>query len=310
MRYADFYAGSEHPRRSVAHRRIAGLDIRLTRMRQGGHALSDPATDELIVGVVLGGDTRCRWTWGDGWNVTEHRRAGDVGITPARTAGQFEVDGDHELLVVGFSLATLTNRGFAADVARDLDFGRLHDAYHRDGASFSLCRRLWHLASERDAERLQEAEAITLRLLALWRTLAGRAPRAPSAVRPLHEAIIRRMGQEIDAAPGQRRSISDWAQTSGMSPEHFCRAFKARTGMSPLRWSQMRRIGLLERRLQDPGADLDDIAEAFGFSSRSHLNRVFAKTTGRTPRMSRVGRIGSAPMIAHATPAPQGADDP
>ncbi len=285
MRYSDFYAGSEHPRRSATHRHIDGLDIRLTRMRQGSHALSDPATNELIVGVVLGGDTRCRWSWGDGWNVTEHRRRGDVGLTPPRTAGQFEVDGDHELLVIGFSLAAMTQRGLAAPDARDLDFGHLHDAYHRNGASFALCRSLWALAGEPDADAQQAAEAQTLRLLALWRSLADRAPRAAPVMRPLDVAFVSRMANEIDAAPGHRRLISDWARLAGMSPEHFCRAFKARTGVSALHWCQHRRIALAEHRLRQAGADIDDVAEAFGFSSRSHFNRVFAKMSGRSPRM-------------------------
>ena len=282
--YSDFYAASDHPRRSATHRRIEATDIRLTRMRQGAHALDDPATDELIVGVVLGGDTHCRWSWGDGWNITDHRRAGDMGLTPVRTSGQFEVDGDHELLVIGFStagLARTTNNDLSPD---DLDFGWLHARYHRSGAGLALCRSLWRLADQNDVDAWHQSDLVTLRLLAHWRDLSGRAPRERAAVRPLDEALLRRMAAEIDARPGKRRPVAYWAGQAGLTSEHFCRAFKARTGETALRWSQKRRIGLIERRLQRPGSDIDRLVDEFGFNSRSHFTRVYTQITGRAPR--------------------------
>lgn len=283
VRYSDFYGASPHPRRSAETRRIAGDAVHLTRIRQGAHGLDDPATDELIAGVVLGGVTRCRWTWGDGWNETAGRRAGDIGLTPPQSGGTFEVDGDHEILVMGLSLRTLKARGLIGEEGAR-PFGRLHDAYHRDAAGFGLCRRLWALGGTGGDAAAMEAETLTGLLIARWRDMADRTPPVARRVRPLDQVVFEEIRQRVEDEPGARHRLSDWAARAGMTGPAFSAAFKARAGVPPHRYLLEARIGIAERLLAGPGSDIEEIAEVLGFDSRSHLARVFTRLRGRSLR--------------------------
>ena len=283
MRYADYYATSAHPRRRAETRRIGADDLYLTRIRQGAHALDDPATAELIVGVVLGGVTRCRWTWGDGWNETAHRRAGDIGLSPPGSAGTFEVDGDHEVLVIGIPLPALIRRGMLDEVdARP--FARLHDAYHRDTTNLAACLRLWALAATPSPLADMEADATVAGMLARWRAMAGAPVRSPRPVRPLDERTFALIEDRLRADPGARHRLADWAAAAGMTGAAFCRAFKARTGVPPHRYLLETRIGVAVEMLARPGSCIEDIAHALGFDSRAHFTRVFTRLRGRSPR--------------------------
>lgn len=282
MRYSDYYHESAHPRRSAETRRIGAEGVHLTRIRQGAHGLDDPATDELIVGVVLGGVTRCRWTWGEGWNETAARRAGDIGLTPPGSGGTFEVDGDHEILVIGLPLARLAARGLIDGAARP--FGRLHDAYHRDATGFEMCRRLWRLGAARGDAAEMAAEALAMALIDRWRARAGQAERAPRPVRPLDARVFAAIRLRIAEAPGARHRLDEWAALAGMTGPAFCRAFAARAGLPPHRYLLEARTRMAEAMLARPGSDVEEIAAALGFDSRSHLARVFARMRGRTLR--------------------------
>lgn len=283
MRYSDYYSSSAHPCRSAETRRIGDDGVHLTRIRQGAHGLDDPPTDELVVGVVLGGVTHCRWNWGDGWNETAVRRAGDIGLTPPKSGGTFEVDGDHEILVLGFSLERLVAQGLIADAAFR-PFGRLHDAYHRDRASFDMCRGLWRLAGVADDAARMAADAIASELVERWRMLARQTPATPRQVRPLDGSVFAAIRVSITERPGERHRLEGWAALAGMTGPAFCRAFAARAGMPPHRFLLETRIRIAEQLLPLPGSDVDAIAEALGFDSRSHFTRVFSRLRGRTPR--------------------------
>lgn len=281
MRYADFYVGSPHPRRRAKTRRIE--DLHLTRIRQGAHGLEDPATEELVVGVVLGGVTRCRWTWGDGWNETARRTAGDIGLTPPRSGGTFEVDGDHEILVLGFPLAAMAARGAIEDQGAR-PFGRLHDAYHRDPGALRQCLRLWALAGATGDAAGMEAAALMAVLIEGWRERSDNPAPVPRRVRPLGEAAFAAIRTRIAEDPGARHSLQDWAALAGMTVPAFCRSFRARTGLSPHRHLLEERVRRAEALLALPQSDIDLIAETLGFDSRSHFTRVFTRLKGRSPR--------------------------
>lgn len=283
MRYSEYYSASAHPRRSAETRLVGQDGVHMTRIKQGPHGLDDPATDELIVGVVLGGVTRCRWTWGDRWNETAARRAGDIGLTPPKSGGTFEVDGDHEILVIGFPLQRMIARGQLDDQC-ERPFGRLHDSYHRDRRAFELCRSLWRLGKESGDVAEMAAEEVTAQLIARWRALSAKAQQSQRFVKPLDARVFARIQLWIAEDPGAHHRLQDWALLAGMTAPAFCRAFAARAGLPPHQYLLMARLRVAEQLLALPGSDIDTIAEMLGFHSRSHFTRVFARLRGRTPR--------------------------
>jgi AraC family transcriptional regulator len=227
--------------------------------------------------------TRCRWTWGDGWNETATRRAGDIGLTPPQSGGTFEVDGDHEILVIGFSLKGLAARGLIEDKG-PRPFGRLHDAYHRDATGFAMCRQLWRLAKGTGDAASMAGDAIAAELVGRWRSMAEQAPAVPRPVRPLDDRVFAAIRLRVAESPGASHRLEEWAALAGMTAAAFSRAFAARAGMPPHRYLLECRIRMAEQLLSKPGSDVEAIADALGFDSRSHFSRVYARLRGRTPR--------------------------
>ncbi|EHS50352.1 transcriptional regulator, AraC family [Rhizobium sp. PDO1-076] len=109
----------------------------------------------------------------------------------------------------------------------------------------------------------------------------------------LAPAVRRRITDYIEAHLDQQVSLADLAAIAGLSEFHLQRMFRASCGVSPHGWVQHRRLARAKALLA--GADpIAQIASACGFSSQSHLTRVFKTMTGTTPSAYRHSVAGSA----------------
>lgn len=81
----------------------------------------------------------------------------------------------------------------------------------------------------------------------------------------------------------QDLALADLAAQSGLSPYHFCRAFKRAMGSSPHQYVLDRRITRAREQLELGCNSLADIAYAVGFSSQAHMTSMFKKRVGVTP---------------------------
>ncbi|TWD55807.1 AraC family transcriptional regulator [Agrobacterium vitis] len=86
-------------------------------------------------------------------------------------------------------------------------------------------------------------------------------------------------------------TLQTLAEIAGLSPFHLQRMFLLSCGLSPADWLLRRRLAKAKMLLatQDPIAQ---IASACGFSSQSHMTRVFKEATGCTPSVYR-GQVRS-----------------
>ena len=80
------------------------------------------------------------------------------------------------------------------------------------------------------------------------------------------------------------------ASESGYSPIHFSRMFRAATGQTPHNYVLHLRVARARQLLQEPSVSLTEIALECGFSSHSHLTRVFHQFVGMTPSAYRRSR--------------------
>jgi AraC family transcriptional regulator len=78
-------------------------------------------------------------------------------------------------------------------------------------------------------------------------------------------------------------SLQALANESGYSRVHFVRMFRAATGYSPHNYLLNLRLERARELLKNPSRSLIDIALDCGFSSHSHLSRLFHKSVGVTP---------------------------
>lgn len=108
------------------------------------------------------------------------------------------------------------------------------------------------------------------------------AERSPSrgGLAPWQE---RRAKEMMDAGSAGEISLADIAKACGLSVAHFSRAFRQSCGMSPYRWSMLRRIDKAQMLLQMTDMPLSGIAVECGFVDQSHLTNAFKKQIGSPP---------------------------
>ena len=115
--------------------------------------------------------------------------------------------------------------------------------------------------------------------------LAGRedAPQSPAKqASPLPGHILRRVIERMRNLDTEL-SLQVLAKESGYSRVHFIRMFRAATGYTPHNYLLKLRVDRVRELLANPAWSLTDIALECGFSSHSHLSRVFRQVLGVTP---------------------------
>ena len=103
-------------------------------------------------------------------------------------------------------------------------------------------------------------------------------------ISPLPQAMLRRVREYMEARLENNLSLDQLARETHYSRGHFLRMFQAATGKPPHQYLRKRRIERAKRMLRDEEeTSLIDIAARCGFSSQSHMTRVFREQTGVTP---------------------------
>ena len=106
---------------------------------------------------------------------------------------------------------------------------------------------------------------------------------------------VGRLGSRL--SPGQERlakeyllsrlhgkaELAEVARLCGLSPGYFLRAFKQTTGMPPYAWLQSMRIARARNLLAGTEISTAEVALICGFSSQSHMTRIFTQMTGLSP---------------------------
>jgi AraC family transcriptional regulator len=124
------------------------------------------------------------------------------------------------------------------------------------------------------------AQALAVRMLSF-----GRQTKPPSNNRgtyglPGH--VLRRIIERMRSFDSDL-SLQALANESGYSRVHFVRMFKAATGSSPHNYLLNLKLERARELLKNPSMSLIDIALDCGFSSHSHMSRLFHKFVGVTP---------------------------
>lgn len=149
----------------------------------------------------------------------------------------------------------------------------------REDQSLTALHQLWQSSAEPEASLRAQALAYTAFATA-FSQLGPRAPQ-PGALRldeKLREAIER-----LEAPEGPLPSNGELAKRMGCCEDHFIRLFRQQTGVSPARYGQAQRMAAAAEALIGSDRTIDDLADALGFSDRSHFSRRFKAEFGQSP---------------------------
>jgi AraC-like DNA-binding protein len=151
---------------------------------------------------------------------------------------------------------------------------------------------------------------ITWHLTHMWAEFRRRDDLTPAVLEGKLQAFLDALNDEA-ARPGEvgtnwlRRArdfvrehakagfaVADVAEEVGVDPAHLMRTYVARYGVTLGDDARNHRVAHACRMLAAPGTRVGDAALAAGFADQSHLNRIFKRHTGLTPREYRTTCLG------------------
>ena len=123
-------------------------------------------------------------------------------------------------------------------------------------------------------------------------------------------ASLQRAVAFIEANSDSNLTLDQVAREAGMSKCHFCRVFKAHTGITFRDHLNRRRIVRATELLQDQERSVTDVCLEVGFNDMSHFARVFRRLTGHPPSRFRTtptphARADTPPSAAMGACIPQ-----
>jgi AraC-like DNA-binding protein len=155
---------------------------------------------------------------------------------------------------------------FPADIVRDADVARRVQRAHQ--------------ALEAGGDPLAAEHALFDAVSTLLVRHAGQRP--PVGRVRLDTARVESMKSRLADDMSAPLSLTELAQTVGLSTFHAARLFTRETGIAPHAWRNQMRLNRALEALR-AGASVTDVAAASGFTDQSHFTRHFKKTFGVPP---------------------------
>ncbi len=283
--YTEFYGRSAYAGFQHEVRSAGSLGVQLLHVQQDGHGLTDRSTPDLLIGIRRRvARSPARYNLGDGWIDIPTDRPHTVAAPPL-TDIDYQIDGPSELII----LAAPAHR-LAAAIDSPALVERLAPVYERpfhDPMFQLLAMRAWAEAERADG-LFVDSVALTLFSTLLSAADARREDRTGRS--PPADLRFTRVIDYIDAHLDEDMALADLAGVACLSPFHFTRAFRARHGVSPVRFVQRRRVERAMGLLLRPGSRIAGVAHACGFADQAHFTTVFRRLTGTTPGAWRAAR--------------------
>jgi AraC family transcriptional regulator len=112
----------------------------------------------------------------------------------------------------------------------------------------------------------------------------------------LARAALRRVDDMITAALDDTTTpsptLDQLASAACLSVNHFIRAFRQQTGVTPHRHIVLRRIERGIAMLKKPGKSVAEVADGTGFATPAHFVATFRQSMGVTPGAFRAALLG------------------
>ncbi|MBO8416778.1 MAG: helix-turn-helix transcriptional regulator, partial [Proteobacteria bacterium] len=128
--------------------------------------------------------------------------------------------------------------------------------------------------------QLAKQDILELIVILLLRLTASR-------VEPVNTGKIRKIVRYLNDHYADEINLDDLAAHFFISKYHLCREFKKYTQNTIVEYLNFVRIIHAQRLFMESSDNISEIAQAVGFSSLTHFERVFSKITGQRPNERR-----------------------
>lgn len=243
--------------------------------------MSDPAVNDLVLVRIATPGMHARFDFGGG-RVEERCSFSSFGLVAPNFANKVEVFHNHKIQVLGIDMATVS-KALEGETGQGIscgDFGRLHrGTFSSDKISATLTALSQAADDVHPSAKLFAGAALQfivaeLAAIAGKPIVVGKGGLAPWQIRRCTEAL---MAADADL------TLAQLASSVGLSPFHFCRAFKESVGVAPHRYQMMLRAERARAMLESTDKSITDIAFTVGYGSSQALARVFRREFGVSP---------------------------
>ncbi len=174
---------------------------------------------------------------------------------------------------------TLTSNARYSQIFSDTK--QIQNRFDADSGVSLTVAELCRILDEKRSGYELRAVALTLNLYAniiesgLYHTLSEDEIHSRKKVHRIKSVL--KLIQENYAEP---LTLADLSGEAGMSPEYFCRVFKAVIGRSPIDYLNYYRLQCATEKLRTTDEYVTDIALSCGFADLSYFSKVFKKYNG------------------------------
>ncbi|MBX7481706.1 helix-turn-helix transcriptional regulator [Qipengyuania qiaonensis] len=249
--------------------------------------MSNPPVDELVLIQNLTPGIHQNSDFAAG-RFEERSARGALFLVPANTATNIEVFNRHRIRVLAIDRTTI-GHAFRERSKAVEDFGPLHRGSFRDDGLSALFDAVWHVAQSEMPEAPMQAQSALLLALDRRASLAGK--QRPSPKGGLAPWQLRRIEEALREAEAGTFSLAQLADIVGLSPFHFCRAFKEATGLPPHAYQRTLQLEHARHALEEDSRSVTEIAMALGYGSSQAFARAFRRETGMSPSQYRLSRM-------------------
>lgn len=170
------------------------------------------------------------------------------------------------------------------EIMSSLGFGSWHE---KSGAELSGCERIFSQLMSAVNDPVSGGERCSMLIYeyileARSVLLAGSSRRTESPADAAIEYMDREFSRDI--------TLEELAGLSGITLQHFCRVFRAQTGMRPMEYLARRRIAEAKRLLLTTERSVSEIAELTGYSTPTYFGVVFRRCEGISPSEYRLSK--------------------
>ena len=268
---------------------ISSTDNKWTGVRLERHHLHGPSESKGVIDGFqiccnLSGPVSAEWLVHGSWRGATLNK-GDLCLAPHGEFRSVAWHSPYDLLLVSISPQLVAEARTDARELRPVEV--TSQRAFRDLNVESICRLLLADTAAGTPVGPIYGEHLASALAVYLAEQFGDAPPQRHATgNSLPGPVLKRVCELIEARLSTPIGLQDLAREANMSRFHFSRMFHNSTGENPHRYLVKRRIERAKEMLAR-GCSYDEVADATGFTNRTHFASLFRKYTGFTPRKFR-----------------------